>query len=91
MDKVHEMLEELLKQFAAMNTDVKTVLEEVHSLRKQVEDFGEDLDRINVQRAGTPLGQQLRCTWRASLRFGSRHSSASTAWFPGYVHGGRRQ
>lgn len=46
MHKVQEMIDEFFTRFDVMNTDIKTVSDEVHILHKQVLDFGEDMDNI---------------------------------------------
>jgi chromosome segregation ATPase len=43
MEELQKSMAELLQKFGGMAADVKTVTEEVHGLRQQLEDFGEDL------------------------------------------------
>src|SRR3954467_10185659 len=46
MEKVQATLDAILTRFTAMDTTVQTVSEEVTSLRKQVEEFGDEMDHI---------------------------------------------
>lgn len=46
MEKMQATLDEILTRFTATDTSVKTVSEEVTSLRKQVEEFGDEMDHI---------------------------------------------
>jgi hypothetical protein len=46
MEGLQKSMEDLLKNFGAMASDVKLVTEEVHGLRQQLEGFGEDLDGV---------------------------------------------
>jgi chromosome segregation ATPase len=46
MEEVQKTLEEILAKLAAVTTEVKATSEEVHGFRKQMEDYGTDLDGV---------------------------------------------
>jgi hypothetical protein len=46
MEEVQKTLEEILAKLAAVTTEVNATSEEVHGFRKQMEDYGTDLDGV---------------------------------------------
>ena len=59
MEAIQKTFDDLVTSFAAVSTEVKAATEEMHGFRKQMEDYGTDLDGIkrrliDADRPGAP-------------------------------------